>query len=107
MADKEMIGRKKGKRHFEYYASDINEHINWERIHTVMVALNWCWFFGKDEFSKDNMGIPNVTTIKNYAYRLLKTAYEEECQISSGGFTAGWDDGSLYLEFTVEEWTVD
>ena len=95
-----------GKKSFEFYSKNIHEHFKWENVYKAMVALNWCWRLGTDEFNNDNMGVPNVATIKNHAYRLLKEAYDEEKQISTGGFTAGWDSGELYLVFILEEWSL-
>jgi hypothetical protein len=69
-----------------------------------MMAVGWCWSLGTDKFGKDNMGMPSLETIKNHAYAMLKEAYDlGKGQISTGGFTAGWDSGELFLVFTLEE----
>lgn len=107
MTEQQLIddGYKEGKKSFEHLTKEINEYFNWANVHKAMVATEWCWSLGKDEFGNDNKGVPDITTIKNHAYRLLKIAYEEEKQISTGGFSAGWDGGELYLVFTLEEWS--
>lgn len=105
-AHQQMIdeGYAEGKKSFEYLSKEIHEQFNWERLHKAMTAVNWCWSLGTDSFGKDNMGVPSIETIKNHAYALLKEAYGlEKGQISTGGFTAGWDSGELYLVFTFEE----
>lgn len=104
-AHQQMIdeGYVEGKKSFEYLSKEIHEQFNWESLHKAMTAVNWCWSLGTDSFGKDNMGVPSLETIKNHAYALLKLAYDEEKSISTGGFSAGWDSGELYLVFTFEE----
>jgi len=104
MGDQELIneGYVKGEKSFEFLAKKIDEDFNWGNVHIAMTALNWCWSFGVDKQGLENKGVPDVQTLKNTAYRFLKTAYEDECQVSSGGFTAGWDNGDLFLIFTLE-----
>ena len=105
-AHQQMIdeGYAEGKKSFEYLSKEIHEQFNWERLHKAMMAVNWCWSLGTDKFGKDNMGVPSIETIKNHAYALLKEAYDlEKGGISTGGFSAGWDSGELYLVFTFEE----
>jgi hypothetical protein len=104
-ADQQMIneGYAEGKKSFEYLSKEIHEQFNWERLHKAMTSVNWCWALGTDSFGKCNMGVPSIETIKNQAYALLKQAYDEEKQISTGGFSAGWDSGELFLVFTLGE----
>jgi hypothetical protein len=94
-----------GKKSFDYLSKEINKSFNWEKVHKAMIAVNWNWCLGKDSFGQDNMGVPSLVTIKNHAYALLKDAYEKGNTISTGGFSAGWDCGELYLVFTLEEAT--
>lgn len=93
-----------GKKSFEYLCKEIHDNFNWNKVHRAMVATRWEWYLGKCEMG-NNYGIPNIATIKNTAYRLLKMAYEEEKTISGGGFCAGWENGELYLAFTLEEYS--
>lgn len=87
---------------FEHYVNQINENFDFVKIRQFMMATNWNWCIGngKDGFHK--MGIPNTETIKYEAHRLLKEAYDSECQVSSGGFTAFWEDSQLHLIFTIQ-----
>jgi hypothetical protein len=84
---------------FEAHSKEIFENFDWERVHKAMIATNWVWSFGKD-----NYGIPDVNTIKKHAYTYLKEAFEKQSQVSTGGFTAKYEDGNLSLAFTLEEW---
>ena len=107
MTEQELIdkGINEGKKSFDFLANQINKHFDWGKVHKAMIATDWHWVLGQDEFGNDNRGIPDIKTIKNTAYALLKSAYEaEKGSIGTGGFTAGWDNGELYLVFTLEEW---
>lgn len=82
------------------------KNFNWKNVHKAMVAIGWVWSFGYDSLGMENRGIPTLQTIKNHAYSLLKEVYDVgEGQISTGGFSAGWDRGELFLTFTLEEWS--
>lgn len=92
---------------FEYLVKEINQYFNFEKVHKAMIATEWHWNFGQDSYGQDRDGIPTLSTIKNYAYHLLKQAYDEDLsRVCSGGFSAGWDNGELYLTFTLEETSV-
>jgi hypothetical protein len=103
--DQKLIdeGYAEGKKSFEHLAKQIAANFNWKKVHAAMMATNWAWYFGDDELGRENYGIPTVQTLQNHAIALLKNAYDTECQTSTGGFTAGWDNGQLYLTFTLEE----
>jgi hypothetical protein len=94
----------KNKKPFDLLAKEINYKFHWENVHKAMMATNWCWHLGIDSLGQDNKGVPSIETIQNHAFALLKKAYnlEHNGSISAGGFTAGWDDGELYLTFTLE-----
>lgn len=94
------------KKHFEYLSKEIYENFNWINVHKAMIALGWFWSFGRDSFGEEIMSVPSLETIKRTAYLLLKQAYEEKKEkISTGGFSAGWVKGKLYLEFILEYWS--
>jgi len=92
-----------GKRSFEVCVKEIFESFNFENVHKAMMATNWVWVLGTDRNGKDNYGIPSLETIIDHALILLKQAYDEEKQISTGGFSCGIDSGELYLVFSLEE----
>lgn len=91
-----------GKKSFKYLSKQVYENFDWNKVHKAMIAVEWYWDLGKDKYGKPKKGIPSIETIQNAAYDLLKRAYEGECQVSSGGFTAVWENGELYLSFTLE-----
>lgn len=105
MEQQELIDRGyvDGKKSFKFLAEEIHENFDFKKVYDVMKAIDWHWYFGKDKYDKDLMGIPSIDTIKNTAYDLLKQSYDEEKQISTGGFSAWWDNGELGLSFTLEE----
>lgn len=107
MTDQELIdqGYTEGKKSFEYLAAAIHEGFNFTNVHKAMTAVGWVWSFGKDENGIENLGVPSLETIKNHAWVILKKAYDEERHFSTGGFSAGWESGELYLVFTLEEFT--
>jgi len=82
----------------------IMENFDFENVHTVMVALEWEWYFGHGV-----SGIPSVGALKKKAMRLLSGVCDATCEddtriSSSGGFEAKYHDGCLSLSFIVEEW---
>ena len=108
MEEQELIdeGYIEGKKSFEYYYEEIFNNMDFEIIHKAMVATNWHWYLGVDQFGNDNNGIPTINTIKNHAHWLLKEAYEREMQLSTGGFEASWDNGELSLSFVLDSWSL-
>lgn len=77
----------------------IMENFDFEKVHKVMVALEWEWHFGHG-----CSGIPSVHTLKEEASRLLSDAWMIKTTVSTGGFSAVYNDGCLSLSFIVEEW---
>lgn len=94
-----------GKKSFEFLSKQIHDNFKWENVHKAMVATNWVWAFGRDKYG-ENKGTPDITTMKNFAFGLLKQAYDNGTgSVGSGGFTAGWENEELYLTFTLEEYS--
>ena len=82
----------------------IMENFDFEKVHRVMVALEWEWYFGRG-----GSGIPSVKSLKERAGELLSNVGDLICEgdtitSSSGGFEAKNADGCLSLSFIVEEW---
>lgn len=78
--------------------SEILDNFDFEMVHKAMIALEWNWYMG------GGLGIPSVNTLKQEAGRLLSDVLAKKTTISSGGFSAGYDDGGLVLRFILEEW---
>ena len=82
----------------------IMENFDFEKVHKVMVALEWEWHFGQG-----GSGIPSVWALKKKAMELLSDVDDlmwegDEIVRSTGGFEAKHHDGCLSLSFIVEEW---
>ena len=79
----------------------IMDCFNFERVHEVMVCLNWTWGEG---------GVPEVYELRKSARDRLLSLYDENISYSeSGGFAASKEvdeDGTCYvdLKFIVEQW---
>lgn len=90
---------------FEDHWQNLLEEFDWQKVHNVMVALNWEWY-SKDE----SYAVPSIGSIISTARKLCFNSYEmfvktnDPTTISTGGFEAKyWEDG-LMLKFVVEEW---
>src|SRR5690606_14023355 len=96
-------GYVEGKRSLDYVVKEIFDGFDFEKVYKTMKALDWTWYFGVDTAGRERQGIPSVQTLKHNAYEILKKVYERgKGSNSAGGFTAGWDDGQLYLVFSIE-----
>lgn len=108
MTEQQLIdqGYKDGKKSFEFYTREFFDNFDFEKVHKVMMATNWVWSFHTHEDGTEDKGVPDLNTIHNHAYKLLKEAYDNGNHVSTGGFTAGWENGELYLSFTLEEFSL-
>jgi hypothetical protein len=86
----------------------IMQEFSFDRVETVMKALNWYWARSK--------GVPDIVTIRNEARRLLEEVSErlnahKDYQIGCGGFEVTGEvvEGHklLTLKFVVEEYCFD
>lgn len=101
MKEQQLIdeGYTEGKKSFEYQFDKILEQFDFYQVHKTMIALGWNWSFGNNK-----RGIPDINTLRNEAKSMLLRVYEEETsQLSSGGFSCGYEEGELWLTFNVEE----
>lgn len=102
--DKEFLKKlQKGKQ-------DCLEHVDFEKIHSVMQHLDWKWFVG------DGVAVPSMSKLVLFAQKQLDNAIdgflEKDCDdylCYSGGFKAsvrGFADGfcRVTLEFIVSDW---
>lgn len=92
-------GYSEGKKSFEYQWNKIEKHFRWERVYSVMKALDWHWHIHNEEY-----GIPRIDTMKKHARKLLYDIYQQDKGNGScGGFRYGVEDGQLWLTFEIEE----
>lgn len=88
---------------FEYLWGLIEASFRWDRVYVAMKALDWQWCIDKHN---DLYGIPTVDTLKKSAKKILYEAYERKAGGgSSGGFSGGYEDGELWLEFSLDSWS--
>lgn len=97
MTKQELIdnGYEDGKKSFDFLWNKIEPYFNWKRVHDVMTFLNWEW---------KGDGVPSIETIISSARQRLFEVWEKEISgQSSGGFSAGYENGELWLSFTLED----
>ena len=76
---------------------DVCDHFEFEKVHKVMVALDWKW--STDEVN----GVPELWQIKKAGRHACLCAIREKSYIS-GGWHATFQDGVLELMFVAEYW---
>ena len=82
------------KHDFTVQIEDIMNHFNWERVHCVMVFLDWEWAFAKD-------GVPTLEEIKICGKQLLNSVAEDFQNVESEFFFRG--TGGLMARIHVFE----
>jgi hypothetical protein len=79
----------------------IMDYFKFEQVRKVMEVLNWEW-------AASDEGIPTVPELRQEARRLLKMAFQEKTDVSTGGFHVKYEsdeDGEfIQLLFAVDEW---
>ena len=83
----------------------IMDYFKFEQVRKVMELLNWEWVAAEE-------GIPTVPELRKQGRRLLKMAFKEKTDVSTGGFHVRYDsdaDGVEFIQlmFAVEEWYED
>ena len=83
----------------------VMEDFDFDRVHRVMVNLDWKWNIGNGE-----MTVPNSYRLTRYAERLLREVAQhygdkEFYSCGSGGFMARLDGETLTLQFILTEMT--
>lgn len=83
--------------------NEVMEDFDFEKVHRVMVLTKhkWANMEGTEK-------VPSIYRIMKHAEELLRTCArhygdKDNFSTSSGGFTAGLDDGTLYLQYVLEE----
>ena len=62
-----------------------------------MKLLDWHW---------EDFGIPCILKLKKTVYEAAEQCWKDKCNWHSGGFSIGWEDDFLYVEFSIEAITV-
>jgi hypothetical protein len=92
----------------EKIIDDILNEFDFNKIHKVMVLLNWSWYS-----SKSVSGIPSIQEMIKTATHLLESVIvrrfqmeneEEYIYIGSGGFYVYSIYNTIKLEFRITEW---
>jgi len=83
----------------------IMDYFNFEKVLKVMELLEWEWQDAEE-------GIPTLPELRQQARRLLKMAFQEKTNTSTGGFHVRYEsdaDGGEFIQlmFAVEEWYED
>ena len=74
---------------------DVMDNFNFERIHKLMVALDWCW--------SHVGGVPELPDIKKWARQCLKDSIKTGT-CNTGGFEASYLECHFDLKFVVGSW---
>jgi len=75
---------------------EILDGFNFEKVHKVMMYLNWIWV--------STEGVPEIYDLRKQARELLNrvSVMDGHNAISTGGFEAGHNSGGLlYLKFNL------
>ena len=83
----------------------IMDYFNFEKVLKVMELLEWEWKDAEE-------GIPTVPELRQEVRRLLRMAFKEKTDVSTGGFHVRYEsdaDGGEFIQlmFAVEEWYED
>lgn len=77
---------------------EILDNFDFERVHNVMVHLDWEW--------SSTAGVPGISNLRKRSRELLRdVAYSKEYHsVRAGGLEASKEDGELSLKFVLECW---
>lgn len=80
---------------------EIVDEFDFEKVHRVMLALNWQWHHTK--------GVPEIADLRRTARSLLKQVVESKGTLSvgTGGFTAYTHYGVLGLRFEISSYEIE
>lgn len=87
---------------------NVTSFFDFEKVHKVMVFLNWCWSFKEDKDNPSRERIPKISEIifeaKENLMKAGNCAYDngEKYTVSSGGFIT-----SAYYDKEEGEWYLD
>ena len=91
----------------EQMVTDIMEDFDFDKVHKVMIDVNWKWNIGNGAIN-----VPSTYRIMKTADGLLRDVAahfgEEDFYLKeTGGFVASLNDGELTLQFILAEMSVD
>jgi hypothetical protein len=79
---------------------EILDEFDFEKVHKVMVALNWTWH--------SNDGVPSIGDLRRAARELLNDLVRGEFRcVGTKGFYAYMENGLIGLRFQVTDWEVE
>lgn len=79
--NKEITEKTKEKSLLDRYIDEILDYFDFDRVHTVMKALDWGW-------ATCNNKVPSIEELKENAKYLLREAWERKSSVATGGFYA-------------------
>lgn len=96
---------------FQVLLENVMDNFNFEKVHDVMVELDWNWV----NANSGELKVPTVLQLKASARRYLRRAFDGCCVVCSGGLECSYhppiDDqdpaGFLSLKFVLEEWDTE
>ena len=91
----------------ETMVTAVMEDFDFDKVHKVMVYLDWRWTIENDERT-----VPSSYRLMKTADRLLRECAQyygdkEFHAVGTGGFMASLDNGCLSLQFILTEMTAD
>lgn len=80
---------------------EILDEFNFEKVHKVMVSLDWKW--------NSTDGVPAIADLRRMARSLLQQVVESKGihSVGTGGFTAFMHHGVLGLRFEVSSYEIE
>lgn len=89
------LSTEEGQEQKEKTINEVLDHMDFGMIHRVMECLDWTWIMEDEENGGLKVSVPTETEIRKSLEGLLRTLFDEECEmVSTGGFT---------VEYTIKE----
>lgn len=98
---------------FDQLLDYIMDGFDFERVHMVMVTLDWRWA----NLGSGGLEVPTLLQLRQKARQLLREAFKRKGTVGTGGFEATYhpplegdkDDpaGYLTLRFVLQEWDTE
>lgn len=92
----------------EEHLNYIIDHFDFDKVHNVMIYLDWKWYCYSPDGTGFGMFIPSKLELIKTATGLLNDIYDSDFESSStGGFKAIKHDDYLELQFTINDISSD